>query len=129
MKTQVSQKQLDAQFEEQILSLLNETPEEDKKEVREEFQNAIINYVLGNAKIPENIKNNNKNLFQKYIKRAVITEGSEMKHRKKMFGRGLANNDNKYLKIGKYKANREKLLGGKLQIRSENENQVFSFNF
>jgi hypothetical protein len=41
-----------------------------------------------------------------------------------MFGRGLANNDNKYLKLGKYKANREKLLGGKLQIRSENENQV-----
>jgi hypothetical protein len=33
-------------------------------------------------------------------------------------------NDNKYLKLGKYKANKEKLLGGKLQIRSENENQV-----
>jgi hypothetical protein len=30
----------------------------------------------------------------------------------------------KYLKLGKYKANIEKLLGGKLQIRSENENQV-----
>jgi hypothetical protein len=29
-----------------------------------------------------------------------------------------------YLKLGKYKANTEKLLGGKLQIRSENENQV-----
>ena len=62
---------------------MNETPEEDKKEVREEFQNAIINYVLGNTKIPEKIKNNNRNLFQKYIKRAVITEGSGMKHRKK----------------------------------------------
>ena len=33
-------------------------------------------------------------------------------------------NDQKYLKLGKYKANNEKLLGGKLQIRSENENQV-----
>ena len=34
------------------------------------------------------------------------------------------NNDDKYLKLGKYKANKEKLLDGKSQIRSENENQV-----
>ena len=37
-------------------------------------------------------------------------------------------NDDKYLKLGKYKANKEKLLGGKLQIRSKNENQVNNLN-
>ena len=46
-----------------------------------------------------------------------------MKQRKKIIGRGLVSEE-KYLKLGKYKANKEKLLGGKLQIRSENENQV-----
>jgi hypothetical protein len=34
--------------------------------------------------------------------------------------------DKKYLRLGKYKAINQKLLGGKLQIRSENENQVNS---
>ena len=46
-----------------------------------------------------------------------------MKQRRKMIGRGFVS-DEKYLKLGKYKANKEKLLGGKLQIRSENKNQV-----
>ena len=40
-----------------------------------------------------------------------------------MIGRGLVSEE-KYLKLGKYKANKEKLLDGKLQIRSENKNQV-----
>ena len=30
----------------------------------------------------------------------------------------------KYIRLGKYKANKDKLLGGKLQVRSENNNQV-----
>ena len=50
-----------------------------------------------------------------------------MTQRRKMIGRGLITEPakaDKYLKLGKYKANKEKLLGGKLQIRSENENQV-----
>ena len=75
--------------------------------------------------------------MQKYVKRTVVpatflapfvkkkdeTEGSGMTQRRKMIGRGFVS-DEKYLKLGKYKANKEKLLGGKLQIRSENENQV-----
>ena len=50
-----------------------------------------------------------------------------MKQRIKMIGRGLISEDvkaDKYLKLGKCKSNKEKLLGGKLQIRSENENKV-----
>ena len=46
-----------------------------------------------------------------------------MTQRRKMIGRGFVS-DEKYLKLGKYKANKEKLFGGKLQIRSKNENQV-----
>ena len=37
---------------------------------------------------------------------------------------GFQCRSDKYLKLGKNKANREKLLGGKLQVRSGNENQV-----
>jgi hypothetical protein len=40
-----------------------------------------------------------------------------------MKGRGFVSEE-KYLKLGKYKANKEKLLGGELQIRSENKNQL-----
>jgi hypothetical protein len=58
-----------------------------------------------------------------------------MKQRRKMIGRGFVSEDgrfnapeparaDKYLKLGKYKADKEKLLGGKLQIRLENENHV-----
>ena len=50
-----------------------------------------------------------------------------MKQRRKMIGGGLISEDvkdDKYLKLGKYKAITEKLFGGILQIRSENENQV-----
>jgi hypothetical protein len=46
-----------------------------------------------------------------------------MKQRIKMIERGFVS-EKKYLKLGKHKANKEKLLGEKLQIRSENENQV-----
>ena len=53
--------------------------------------------------------------------------GSGIKKRIKMIVRGLTSEEvkaDKYLKLGEYKANKEKLLGGRLQIRSENENQV-----
>jgi hypothetical protein len=62
-----------------------------------------------------------------FVKKKDETEGSGMTQRRKMIGRGLITEPakaDKYLKLGKYKANKEKLLGGKLQIRSENENQV-----
>jgi len=56
-----------------------------------------------------------------------------MKQKRKMIGRGFVSEDgrfnapeparaDKYLKLGKYKANKEKLLGGEFQIRSENKN-------
>ena len=92
------------------------------------------------------VKLRNYNLMQKYVKKTVVpsflapyaqaqvqaqkdeTQGSGMKQRRKMIGRGFnapeSAKADKYLKLGKYKANKEKLLWGKLQIRSENENQV-----
>jgi hypothetical protein len=63
----------------------------------------------------------------KYI-RLLRTQGSGIKQRRKMIGRGFNAPEpakaDKYLKLGKYKANKEKLLREKLEIRSENENQV-----
>ena len=40
------------------------------------------------------------------MKQTVLTEGSGMKQRRKMMGRGLVN-ERKYLKLGKYKANKK----------------------
>ena len=83
------------------------------------------------------VKVTNYNLMQKYIKKTVVppaflapfvkkkdeTEGSGMKQKRKMIGRRFNAPEpakaDKYLKLGKYKANKEKILGGKLQIRSE----------
>jgi hypothetical protein len=37
------------------------------------------------------------------------------------------NTDNTYINIGKYLVHRNNLLGGKLQVRSPNKNQVYGF--
>jgi len=37
------------------------------------------------------------------------------------------NTDNTYMNIGKYLVHRNNLLGGKLQVRSPNKNQVYGF--
>ena len=133
---------VDNLFNEYILEVLNDTPEKDKQSSRLEFQRQISSSFMKITKNYPEVRTINFNLMQKYVKRTVVpdtflapfvkkkdeTEGSGMKQKRKMIGRGFnapepANAD-KYLKLGKYKANKEKLLGGKLQIRSENENQV-----
>jgi len=128
---------VDNLFNEYILEVLNDTPEKDKQSSRLEFQRQISSSFMKITKNYPEVRTINYNLMQKYVKRTVVpptflakfvkkkdeTEGSGMKQRIKMIGRGLVSEE-KYLKLGKYKANKEKLLGGKLQIRSENENQV-----
>ena len=37
------------------------------------------------------------------------------------------NTDNTYINIGKYLVHKNNLLGGKLQVRSPNKNQVYGF--
>ena len=46
MKTNITQKQVDEKFKQDILSRLNDTPEKDKKEAREEFQKNVISSFL-----------------------------------------------------------------------------------
>ena len=128
---------VDTLLNEYILEVLNDTPEKEKESSRLEFQRKIVSSFMKITKNYPEVRTINFNLMQKYVKRTVVpatflapvvkkkdeTEGSGMTQRRKMIGRGFVS-DEKYLKLGKYKANKEKLLGGKLQIRSENENQV-----
>jgi len=117
---------LNQKLKEYIKEKLNKAPEKDKKEVRYKFYQKVIAAFLEVTENNKEIQDTNYNLFLKYI-RLVRTQGSGIKKRRKMIGRGLISEEvkaDKYLKLGKYKANKEKLLGGKLQIRSENENQV-----
>jgi hypothetical protein len=133
--------EVDTLFNEYILETLNDTPEKEKESSRLEFQRKIVSSFMKITKNYPEVRTINFNLMQKYVKRTVVpdtflapfvkkkdeTEGSGMKQKRKMIGRGLTSEEvkaDKYLKLGKYKANKEKLLGGKLQIRSENENQV-----
>ena len=137
IKSSKSQRGLDEEFKEQVKTVLNNTNADNKEEAREKLQYRVINKFLNSKKIPDDIKEKNKDLFKKFTK----TEGSGMKKGRIIFGRGLVNNDktplgiseppkaaDKYIKLGKYKANKDKLLGGKLQVRSENNNQVNNVN-
>jgi hypothetical protein len=111
--TQDDRKKKEKEIEETIKDAFNTLK---RKQVKKEF----------NALFTGQQKRNIKGSAGK-VTRINVT-GSGMKQRRKMIGRGLISEEvikaDKYLKLGKYKANKEKLLGGKLQIRSENENQV-----
>ena len=47
---------------------------------------------------------------------------------REIVGTGYGISDNTYLKVGKYLMHKNNLLGGKLQVRSPNNNQVYGFN-
>ena len=112
--TQDDKKKKEKEIEETIKKAFNTLK---NKEVKKEFNSLFI----GQKMYPKKTGSSGK------VTRINVT-GSGMKQRRKMIGRGLISEEvikaDKYLKLGKYKANKEKLLGGKLQIRSENENQV-----
>jgi len=137
--TQPTGVKVDNLFNEYILEVLNDTPEKEKESSRLEFQRQISSSFMKITKNYPEVRTINYNLMQKYVKKTVVppsflapyaiqkdkTEGSGMKQRRKMIGRGFNAPEpakaDKYLKLWKYKANKEKLLSGKLQFRSENE--------
>jgi hypothetical protein len=91
--------------------LIDDKPEEMKEQMRNDIEDTIKTgffQVKGKAFV-----NKYKGLF--VVQNKISGNG---------YGTLNKKTDDKYLKLGKYKANKEKLLGGKLQIRSENENQV-----
>ena len=108
-----TQERLDNELEEFIKSKLDKTPKKDKEEVRKQFQRKVISSFLTVTKDLD-VQDKNYDLFLKYI-RLLQTKGSGMKQRRKMIGRGFNAPEpakaDKYLKLGKYKANKEKLLG------------------
>jgi hypothetical protein len=129
------QKEINEYLIDKSKEIIDTTTPDAKEEVEQEIEDTIKNAF--NRLKSVNIKDEFNALFTGQQKRNIkgsagkVTRinvtGSGMKQRRKMIGRGLISEevtDHKYLKLGKYKANKEKLLGGKLQIRSENENQV-----
>ena len=106
-----AQGRLDNNLGEFIKSKLNKTPEESKEEVRQKFQGKVISSFLTVTKDLD-VQDKNYNLFLKYI-RLLRTQGSGIKQRRKMIGRGFNTPEpvkaDKYLKLGKYKANKVKL--------------------
>jgi hypothetical protein len=83
-----TQGKLDNDLGEFIKSKLNKTPEDDKEEVRQKFQRKEISSIFTITKDLD-VKDKSYNLFVKYMTQTVITEGSRMKQRSKMIGRGL----------------------------------------
>ena len=129
------QKEINEYLIDKSKEIIDTTTPDSKEEVEQYIEETIKNAF--NRLKSDNIKDEFNALFTGQQKRNIkgsagkVTRinvtGSGMKQRRKMIGRGLISEEvkaDKYLKLGKYKANKEKLLGGKLQIRSENENQV-----
>ena len=117
--------------------------DEEKGEIRKEIQKVIFKTLKESEFIPQGVKNTNYELFKPYIKMKskvlvakspepfVVGNGARRKG-KMLFVKGgsyAINNQPKgddYIPLGKYKAHRTKLIGGKLQIRSHNNNQVYN---
>ena len=89
---------------------IDDEPEEMKEQMRNDIEDTIKTVffqVKGKAFV-----NKYKGLF--VVQKKIISGNG--------YGTLNKKNDDKYLKLEKYKANKEKLLGGRLQIRSENKN-------
>jgi len=85
-------------------------PEQEKERIL--IQKALAGIFRTDPGIPKEIreKTSNVSLFNPVI-----------------VGTGYGMSDNTYINIGKYLVHRNNLLGGKLQVRSPNKNQVYGF--
>ena len=87
-------------YKTELLPLLDE---DNTREARLSLQYALQKQFFESSNIPDDVKRLNQKLFMD-----------------EMIGTGMTD----YITIGKYKAHRTKLMGGKLQMRSHNNNQV-----
>jgi len=87
-------------YKTELLPLLDK---DDKREARLSIQYDLKKQFFESSNIPDDIKLINEKLFKD-----------------EMVGTGMTD----YITIGKYKAHKTKLMGGKLQMRSHNNNQV-----
>jgi len=116
--TAPKQDRLDLDLEQFITNKLNYTPDEDKEKVREQFQRKVIEsfYTITKGR---DVRDKNYKLFDNYTRKKQ--KEAEWNKKRKMIGRGFVSEDgrfnapeparaDKYLKLGKYKANKEKLV-------------------
>ena len=113
----MSNKTLNELFEEELFMVLRNADENEKK-TRQQIQERLIEIYKSSKFIPDEVRTKNKNL-----KILSVMEGL-------MVGSGygiqfpVSKNQDEYISIGKYKAHKTKLMGGKLQMRSSNNNQI-----
>ena len=113
----MSNKTLNELFEEELFMVLRNADENEKK-TRQQIQERLIQILRSSKFIPDEVRTKNKNL-----KILSVMEGL-------MVGSGygiqfpVSKNQDEYISIGKYKAHKTKLMGGKLQMRSNNNNQI-----
>jgi len=113
----MSNKTLNELFEQELLMVLGNADENERKSIQE-IQERLIQILRSSKFIPDEVRTKNKNL-----KILSVMEGL-------MVGSGygiqfpVSKNQDEYISIGKYKAHKTKLMGGKLQMRSNNNNQI-----
>ena len=113
----MSNRTLDKLFEEEVLMVL-ERRDEDKKKARIDTQARIVDIYKSSKFIPDEVRMKKMNL-------KILSDMEGL-----MMGSGygiqfpVSKKQDEYITIGKYKAHKTKLIGGKLQMRSNNNNQV-----
>ena len=113
----MSNKTLNELFEQELLMVLGNADENERKS-RQEIQERLIEILKSSKFIPDEVRTKKNNL-----KILSVMEGL-------MMGSGygiqfpVSKNQDEYISIGKYKAHKTKLMGGKLQMRSNNNNQI-----
>ena len=113
----MSNRTLDKLFEEEVLMVL-ERRDEDKKKARIDTQARIVDIYKSSKFIPDEVRMKKMNL-------KILSDMEGL-----MMGNGygiqfpVSKKQDEYMTIGKYKAHKTKLIGGKLQMRSNNNNQV-----
>ena len=113
----MSNKTLNELFEQELLMVLRNADENEKK-TRNEIQKRLIEIFKSSKFIPDEVRTKKKNM-------KILSDMEGL-----MMGSGygiqfpVSKNQDEYISIGKYKAHKTKLMGGKLQMRSNNNNQI-----
>jgi hypothetical protein len=107
----VKDNKINETFITELTPIITKEKESNQRAARIAIQEGIRQVFFKSIYIPDDIKKKNRGIF----KDEIVGTGYGM------------NNDNTYITIGKYLVHRNNLLGGKLQVRSPNKNQVYGF--
>jgi hypothetical protein len=107
----VKDNKINETFITELTPIITKEKESNHRAARIAIQEGIRQVFFKSIYIPDDIKKKNRGIF----KDEIVGTGYGM------------NNDNTYINIGKYLVHKNNLLGGKLQVRSPNKNQVYGF--